>query len=328
MKAVSTTAVCKKIGKVAFTRRGRPRRVVDPGDLPEGGPPLRANHSSEPTKTPRSGQGRVLVSLDSVGVRRSSRRLLDDISLDVLRGEVLALVGANGAGKSTMLGVVAGDIAPDIGTVTLRGRSIDSMTPEELARVRSVLPQQTLLQFGFRGRDVVEMGRSPLAPERRQHDAYAVEQAMASTESRHLGERRYPTLSGGEQMRVSLARVLAQESPLLLLDEPTASLDVRHQHLVMEVAQAFAAEGATVVCILHDLNLALAYADRIAVLAQGQLVAAGAPWEIAEGDLLEQAFACPMTVMPHPHRPAPMVLTLGAGTGSCFLRHLDLPSNW
>lgn len=270
----------------------------------------------------------VVASLDGVSVVRGERRLLDDVSLAMRPGEVLVLVGANGAGKSTLLGVLAGDIAPDSGTATIHGERLDSIRPERLARLRSVLPQQTLLQFGFRGREVVEMGRNPLPPERRRDDPWAVREAMASTESSHLAERRYPTLSGGEQMRVTLARVLAQESPLLLLDEPTASLDVRHQHMVMEVAQAFAAEGATVVCILHDLNLALAYANRIAVLAQGQLLAAGSPWDIAEGDLLEQAFACPMTVMPHPHRPAPMVLTLGAGTGSCFLRHLDLPASW
>lgn len=289
---------------------------------------MKALSQRESNETSDSVPDRVLVSMDSVGIQRSSRRLLDDISLDILRGEVLALVGANGAGKSTMLGVVAGDITPEVGAVTLRGRAIGSMPPEELALVRSVLPQQTLLQFGFRGRDVVEMGRSPLPIDRRKHDASAVEHAMASTESSHLADRRYPTLSGGEQMRISLARVLAQESPLLLLDEPTASLDVRHQHLVMEVARAFAAEGATVVCILHDLNLALTYADRVAVLAQGRLIACDTPWEITRGELLEQAFACPMSVVRHPHRESPMVLTLGAGTGSCFLRHLDLPSNW
>lgn len=266
----------------------------------------------------------ALVSVDSVSVLRGNRRLLDSVSLTVDQGEVLALIGPNGAGKSTLLSVIAGDIDPDKGKVKLRGQPVESMHPETLARYRSVLPQQTLLQFGFRGREVVEMGRSPLPAFRRRHDAEAVSQAMATTESGHLAERRYPTLSGGEQMRVSLARVLAQESPLLLLDEPTASLDVRHQHLVMEVARAFGAHGATVICILHDLNLALAYADRVAVLAQGQLVGCGTPWDIADGDLLENAFACPMTVLDHPFRDAPMVLSIGAGTGSCFLRHVGL----
>jgi iron complex transport system ATP-binding protein len=124
-------------------------------------------------------------------------------------------------------------------------------------------------------------------------------------------------------MRVSLARVLAQETPIILFDEPTASLDVRHQHLVMEVARDFAAGGATVLCILHDLNLALAYADRIAVMAQGRILVCDAPWPVANSGILEHAFACPISVLPHPHRDTPMVVTWGVGARTCFLRHSE-----
>jgi iron complex transport system ATP-binding protein len=257
-----------------------------------------------------------VAALDGIRVTRDGRALLDDVSLALERNEVIALIGANGAGKSTLLGVLAGDIAPDAGRVCVHGRDVASLSARELARLRAVLPQQTILQFGFTGREVVEMGRHPLPAARRDDDARAVDLALATTEARHLAEQRYPTMSGGEQMRVSLARVLAQESPLLLLDEPTGSLDIRHQHLVMEVAQSLARNGATVLCILHDLNLALSYADRVAVLVEGRLVAFDTPWAIARSDILEEAFACPMHVVEHPFRDAPLVIPLGTGNGS------------
>ncbi len=263
----------------------------------------------------------TVAAIEHVTVRRGERALLDDVSLDLLAGEVVALVGANGAGKTTLLGVVAGDLDPTAGRVLLHGREVGSIPAGELALIRSVQPQQTLLQFGFLGREVVEMGRNPLPAGRRDDDERVITAAMASTDASHLADRRFPTLSGGEQMRVSLARVLAQEAPLLLFDEPTASLDARHQHTVMEVARAFAANGATVLCILHDLNLALAYADRLAVMAQGRIIACDAPWPIANSGVLADAFACPVSVLKHPHRDCPMVVTWGAGTGTCFLRH-------
>ncbi len=252
------------------------------------------------------------VAAEGVIVIRGGRRLLDAVSLELRRGEVVALVGANGAGKSTLLGALAGDVAPEAGRVRLHGRDIARLSPRELARLRAVLPQQTILQFGFTGREVVEMGRHPLPAARRDEDERVVARAMASTEATHMAERRYPTMSGGEQMRVSLSRVLAQEAPLLFLDEPTASLDIRHQHMVMEVARGFARDGATVLCILHDLNLALSHADRIAVLAEGRLVAFDTPWAVARSGILEQAFGCPMHVMGHPCRDAPLVIALGA----------------
>lgn len=260
---------------------------------------------SEPT-------GAVVTSA-GVTVRRGGRLLLDDVSLELYPGEVVALVGANGAGKSTLLGVLAGDIAPDAGRVCLHGRDLANISPRELARMRAVLPQHTILQFGFTGREVVEMGRHPLPASRRDEDERVIERSMAATEASHLAERRFPTMSGGEQMRMSMSRVLAQEAPLLFLDEPTASLDIRHQHMVMEVAQAFARDGATVLCILHDLNLALSHADRLAVLADGRLIAFDAPWPVARSGILEHAFGCPMHVMEHPHRDAPLVIALGTG---------------
>lgn len=252
---------------------------------------------------------RPRLSAQGITVEIGGKRLVEGVSLAVMPGEVVALVGPNGAGKSTLLKVLAGDLTPSAGTVELAGRPIGSYVTKELALVRSVLPQQTVLQFAFTAREVVELGRSPHRGNGGT-DRAVVEASMARTETGHLADRVYPTLSGGEQGRVSLARVLAQECRLLLLDEPTASLDIRHQQLVMEVARILAAEGASVVTVLHDLNLAAAYADRLAVLHQGRLVACDTPWQTLTVGLLTEVFACPIAVGRHPVRGCPLVMPL------------------
>lgn len=242
-------------------------------------------------------------------VIRGAATLLDDVSLNALPGQVIALVGPNGAGKSTLLGVMAGDISPDRGRLLVNARSLARIGVGELARLRAVLPQQTIIQFGFRGREVVAMGRMPISAAVQDRDDTVIDASMNQTEALHLGERRFPTLSGGEQTRVSLARVLAQETPIVLLDEPTAALDIRHQHMVMSTARNLARNGGTVIAILHDLNLAMTYADRIAVLDRGRIVSDGKPWEVARSGILAEAFRCPLTIINHPHLSCPLVLS-------------------
>lgn len=141
---------------------------------------------------------------------------------------------------------------------------------------------------------------------------------MKLTDTLHLEHRSYPTLSGGEQRRVTLARVLAQEAPVLLLDEPTSALDIRHQELVMRVAGERARAGGAVLAVLHDLNLAASHADRVAVMDRGRLVAVGKPWEVMTGELLSEVFECPITVTNHPARGTPLVIPLPqTGGGAC-----------
>ena len=256
----------------------------------------------------------------AVGYEAASRRLLDGVSLDVRPGEVLALVGPNGAGKSTLLKVLAGDLAPSEGTILLDGRPVADYPARDLALRRAVLPQQTVLQFAFTAREVVEMGRSPHLDEARgrarrgrtgEHGGdRVVAGVMARTETAPLAPRAFPTLSGGEQGRVTLARVLAQEAPVLLLDEPTAALDLRHQQLVMTVARELATGGAAVLAVLHDLNLAAAHADRLAVLCGGRLRAVDTPWAVLTEGLLSEVFPCPIAVHRHPVRGCPLVLPL------------------
>lgn len=249
-----------------------------------------------------------VLQVQGATVLRGAAILLDDVSLDASRGEVIVLVGPNGAGKTTLLGVMAGDIVPDRGRVLVQNRQLAQIGAGELARLRAVLPQQTLLQFGFRSREVVAMGRAPLSASVRNRDDVVIDASLAETDALCLGDRRFPTLSGGEQTRVSLARVLAQETPLVLLDEPTAALDIRHQQMVMNTARRLARDGGTVVAILHDLNLAMAFADRIAVLDRGRIIADGTPWDVARSGVLGEVFRCPLAVIRHPHLSCPLVL--------------------
>jgi iron complex transport system ATP-binding protein len=236
--------------------------------------------------------------------------LLQGVSLAVQPGEVLVLVGPNGAGKSTLMNVISGDLAPTSGEVMLDGRAISSYRPNELALRRAVLPQQSLLQFAFTVREVVEMGRTPhddTADELREH----VQRALERTEMIPFADRIYPSLSGGEKARAQLGRVLAQETPLLLLDEPTASLDIRHQQHVMHLAQDVAAEGGSVVAVIHDLNLAASAAHRIALLHRGRIVADGPPWVVMDEKQLSEVYQCPIAVSKHPILHCPLILPLG-----------------
>jgi iron complex transport system ATP-binding protein len=254
----------------------------------------------------------MTLDAQAVGYRIAGRALLDGVSLTLVPGEVLALVGPNGAGKSTLLRVLAGDLAPTSGAILLDGRPLSAFRARELALRRAVLPQQALMQFAFAAREVVAMGRHPHLGRHGEtdRDEAIVRAAMGRTETLPLAERAYPSLSGGEQGRISLARVLAQEAPVLLLDEPTAALDLRHQQATLGIARALAAEGATVLAVLHDLNLAAAYADRVALLAAGRLVTVGTPWATLTADTLGAVFEHPIAVLPHPALDCPLIVPL------------------
>ncbi len=244
-----------------------------------------------------------VVQARNVGVVRSARHLLADIDLDVRTGEVIAVVGPNGAGKSTLLSVLAGDLHPDRGEVTLFGAPIRSWNAGDAARRRAVLPQQVTVSFPFTVQEIVAMGRAPWArTPHRSDDANVILRAMEQADITTLADRTFPTLSGGEKARVALARVLAQQAPVLLLDEPTAALDIRHQELVLGVARHQADKmGAAVVAVLHDLGLAAAYADRIVVLHAGRIAATGPPSEVLTSELLSDVYQHPVDVLPHPH---------------------------
>ncbi len=257
----------------------------------------------------RPAPGEPLAEATALRLTLGGRELLRGVDLTVRAGEVLALLGPNGAGKSTLLSVLARDLAPSAGALSLGGRAAGSYRPAELALFRSVLPQAAALSFPFRAGEVVRMGRAPWAgtPAARQ-DERVVAEAMAATECAPFADRPFSALSGGERARVALARVLAQQAPLLLLDEPTAALDLRHQELVLRLARERAAAGDGVVVVLHDLSLAAAYADRVALLAHGALHASGTVTEVLTGPRLTEVYGHPVEVLPHPRTGAPLVL--------------------
>jgi len=249
-----------------------------------------------------------MLRLERISLSLGGQRLLDDVSLHCPRGTLTALIGPNGAGKSTLLGVMAGDHAPTHGRVQLAGRPLGDYGIRELAGQRAVMPQDSVLRFAYRVVDVVAMGRAmrDLPPD---EDDTCITQAMQDMEIASLATRNAQTLSGGEQARTTFARVRVQATPLLLLDEPTAALDLRHQERLLRLAAEWAAQGHCVVAVMHDLNLAAAHADRLVLLDRGQVVAQGRPWDVLDASRLERVYRQPVCVLPHPQRGCPIVVT-------------------
>ncbi|GGO76051.1 heme ABC transporter ATP-binding protein [Nocardioides deserti] len=240
------------------------------------------------------------ISARGVGVTVEGHRILEGVDVDVHPGELLALVGPNGAGKSTLLGVLAGDTTPSAGTVELDGRPLRRVPTRELAQLRAVQLQKQGLAFGFRVEDVVRMGRSPWhRTPAEDDDDRVVAESMTRADVTTLAGRLFPTLSGGEQARTSFARLLAQAAPVLMLNEPTAALDIKHQEALLDVLRRTVRAGSAAVVVLHDLSLAAAYADRVCVLADGRVRADGSPAEVLTGPLLTEVYGHPVDVVEH-----------------------------
>ena len=220
-------------------------------------------------------------------VTRGNTQLLDGVDIEVRSGEFVAVLGPNGAGKSTLLGAIAGDFPVSSGCVTIDDRPIAAFAPRDLARTRAVLPQQIAISFPFTVREVVAMGRNPWLDG---HDEEKIDAAMRRLDVATLSKRTYQTLSVGEQARVSMARVLAQDTPLLLLDEPTAVLDIGQQERFLAVARSLVDEGRGVIAVLHDLNVAMRFASRVVVLHEGRCVASGEPREVLTPALLSNVY--------------------------------------
>ncbi|NKD55369.1 MULTISPECIES: heme ABC transporter ATP-binding protein [unclassified Haematospirillum] len=237
------------------------------------------------------------LDLSRIHVQLGNHVILSDISLSVHPGTMTIILGPNGSGKSTLLSVMAGERKPDSGQIQLDNTPLEAWPLKALARRRAVLPQNPSLQFGFSVTEVVQLGLSPHQASTSRHDACLVDQALQKADIHHLGARNYLNLSGGEQQRTHFARVLAQladgknEKPgYLLLDEPTSSLDPAHQHQILAQAKALARQGNGVVAVLHDLNLAAAWADHIILLADGKITATGHPDDVLVPDIIEQVF--------------------------------------
>ncbi len=242
----------------------------------------------------------VLLAGRGLSLRIGDASILRGVDVEVRAGEILALVGPNGAGKSTLLGVLAGDQKPNTGQVSLCGEPLPSFSAQHAAQERGVLMQKQTLSFGFVVRDVVMMGRAPWhRTDKSDLDEAIVDDAIKRADVGHLTTRNFPTLSGGEQGRTAFARLLAQDTPVLMLDEPTAALDIHHQEQVLSVVREAADAGAAVVVVLHDLSLAAAYADQICVLAKGEVRAVGRPDDVLTEELLTEVYHHPVRVLRH-----------------------------
>lgn len=252
-----------------------------------------------------------MLRADQLACARGGCRILQGIDFTLAAGEVLAVLGTNGAGKSTLMSTLTGELPADAGKVELDGRALGDWSPNERARRLAVLPQSSTLAFPFACEEVVAMGRLP-HKSGHERDQQIIEQAMRATDVMHLRERDYLTLSGGERQRVHLARVLSQiweaEGACLLLDEPTASLDLAHQQLTLKQARAVARRGGAVLVILHDLNLAARYADRILLLDRGRMAALGNPWQVLEAERIQAVFDVRVRVERHPQQDCPLVI--------------------
>ena len=242
-----------------------------------------------------------LLKAIGIEVRARAKTLLCDVSLDVAPGEFVAIIGPNGAGKSTLLNALAGDRVLSSGEILLDGRPLPHWSKLELARRRAVLPQHSAVAFDFTGLQIAVLGllafRGTLSERRMRALA---EQALAETEALAFADRPYTILSGGERQRVQLARVLAQcdadpeAAPFLLLDEPITGLDLSHQHAALASARRRADRGLGVLAVLHDLNMAARYADRVGIVENGRVTNLGPTRQTLDPDRLSAVFATPI----------------------------------
>jgi iron complex transport system ATP-binding protein len=238
------------------------------------------------------------------------RYLVRNVSCALEPGEVTAIVGPNGAGKSTLVALLAGDLHPRAGQVLFGDANLTTMTTTKRAQTRAVLPQHTTPMFSFSVRDVVAMGRFPWNSESARSTASHVNYALERLGISALADQPFSQLSGGEQALVGLARIMVQDTPVVLLDEPTAALDVKHQMMVGDVLTEFAAQGRTVSLIAHDLNMAARFASRVIVLHQGQLVVCDDTNRALAPDVLSRVYDVDLVTSPHPTNADRLLLTI------------------
>lgn len=254
---------------------------------------------------------RPAIHLHAVQFAFPSGFSLAETDLTIERGERVAILGPNGSGKTTLLKLLLGLLHPTTGEVRFEGAAMAGANRRELARAIAMVPQDLLLPYALTASEVAGLGRTPYLHRYRgptSEDLEAVQMAMAATDLLSLADRPYTELSGGERQRVILAMALAQQPRLLLLDEPTRSLDLSHQLQILSLIRDLNVErGLTIVSSLHDLNLASLYFNRLVLLSSGRIVADGPPDKVMRPDLLREVYGVSVLVKPHPERGIPWV---------------------
>ena len=237
----------------------------------------------------------------------------EDISVEIPHNSFTAIIGPNGCGKSTLLRALARVLVPVKGRVMLDDQNISKYKPKVVAREFGLLPQTSLAPEGIRVVDLVARGRAPyqsLIQQWRKSDEEAVKTALEATRLTALGSRFIAELSGGQRQRVWIAMLLAQQSPIMLLDEPTTFLDIAHQYELMELLRDFHEDGKTVVTVLHDLNQAARYADHLIVMQQGKVITTGMPQDVLTKELVKEVFGLDAMICPDPATGTPNVVPL------------------
>jgi iron complex transport system ATP-binding protein len=254
--------------------------------------------------------------LDKVSLGYGRRTVLDDISLEAKPGEILGIIGPNGSGKSTLIRGMTRLISPSSGQIFVDGQNIASMSRGDLARLVAVVPQNAALAELFTAFEVVLMGRTPhlgLLRYEGEKDLTIVRRAMEATQTTAFAERRVGELSGGERQRLIIARALAQEPKIILLDEPTASLDINYQIETLGLVRKLCLEQKLiVVTALHDLNLAAQYCDRLIMLSNGRIYCHGIPKVVINRQNIKKVYGAEVYVYPHPVNDLPATLIMSA----------------
>ena len=267
--------------------------------------------------------GAPILGVDGVTFRYGERTALTDVSLALRAGRFGGLLGPNGCGKSTLLRLVAGLLRPHVGKISLNGRDLSTLGRAEVARRVAVVPQHAILPDGFTGWDVALAGRTPhlgLLGGAGPTDEAIARRAIALVDAGSFVDRRVGELSGGERQRLLLARALAQEPDVLLLDEPTTHLDLPHQVAILDLVRGFVGEAnLAVLGVFHDLNLAAEYCDEIALMSEGRIVALGAPAEVLTPSRIEEVYDVVVPVLRHPQSGRPAILLPAANRAH---RHL------
>jgi iron complex transport system ATP-binding protein len=242
-----------------------------------------------------------------------SKRLLEDVSFEARAGEFWAIVGANGAGKSTLMKLLSRELVPTSGEIRFQNKNLSAYKLKELARKRTILAQQNSITLGFSVSEIVMMGRYPFfdavpTP----HDVEIINQCLKKVGIFHFKDRLFPTLSGGEQQRVQLARALAQiwevEQGLILLDEPTTGMDLLHQYETFQLAREMTGKGFCVIAVIHDLNQALQFADQMLMLKAGRIMSIGKPKDVLTEAHIQEAFGLAVRIINAPETSFPIIV--------------------
>jgi iron complex transport system ATP-binding protein len=256
-----------------------------------------------------------MLNIQSIKVGYGEAEILHDVTLEIPAGEVVSLIGPNGAGKTTMMRAISGVIPLQSGSVFVDGKDLSSTPVAKRARLLAVVPQARKLTPEYTAKQAIMMGRTPYLGwlgNPGQVDFDKVDWAIERTGISGLVERRVDELSGGEQQLVLIARALAQDAPVILLDEPTAHLDLRHQATILDLVHQLARErNLAVLMSLHDLNLVSIFSDRIALLHQGMIIADGSPKQVLVQEQLSSVYGVQLDIIQHPHRDIPLVLLNG-----------------